>query len=120
MRAKTDLNKSIVVLIISLIINYLFIPIAYKATELDLGQIAYMMFVFFQISAFITGILSESIIGKVGYATLISVISFSMSIVIKYNIKGLMYVPVYVIVCIIGFYVALGVKKLIIKLRSKS
>lgn len=111
---KNNFNiRFLIVVLAALVLGCISVYLPYILTHLDLGQIVYTIYFLLPLSSLITGIVSHTALRRIWTAPVISAVSFSAVIVLKYNARGLVYIPAYVTISILGYLAASGVKRLI-------
>ena len=114
---KKNYLKLLIILIVSIALNSLSILLSPYASPDDLGQLAFIMVIFWPASALITGILSHRLGFGIVAAAIISAGAAALVILLRYNSSGLVYVPVYAAIGIAGQLLSWGLDKIIRKLK---
>jgi hypothetical protein len=110
--------KSLTILLFSIGLNFISIMLFPNAAPDDLAQLAFILFVFFPVIAFITGAASKIVLRNFWITLIILFVSFATTIIFKYNSGGLVYAPVYLIAGAAGYLVA-HIVQLFIKRSNK-
>lgn len=110
---KKLINRTAVIFIISIFLNWFSIMISPYASPDDLGQLAFILVIFFPAAALLTGIFTRRSGLSLTAAALISALSVAIVILVRYNSTGLIYAPIYAAVAIAGYLAAWGMERLI-------
>ena len=110
--------RFLIILIVSIALNTLSIMLAPFTSPDDLGQLAFILVIFFPTSALITGILSHRLGLVIAAAPVISAIAAAIVILVRFNSSGLIYAAVYAAVALSGHLLSWGLDKIIRKLRQ--
>lgn len=84
-------------------------------TEDDLGQLAYLLFIFFPLAAAMIGVLAYTMIGKVWTAPVVSLLAFGAFMLLKYGTANLIYLLVYMMISIGAYLMAYIAKRIVRK-----
>lgn len=110
--------KLLNIFIISLALNFLSILASPFVSPDDLGQVAFIMFIFFPIAAVITGILSQRQKTGIWVAPLISALTVAIVIIVTYNSSGLKFALIYAAISLAGYLVSWGLEVFIKKMKK--
>ena len=107
----------ITIFIVSLGLNIISILLAPFSSPDDLGQLAFIIYIFFPISAVITGVLSQRLRLALWAAPVISAMTVSIAILVRYNSAGLKFTPVYAAIALAGHLLFWGIEVIIKKYK---
>lgn len=108
-----NLIRILVIFIISIGLNSLSVLLAPFTSPDDLGQLAFILVIFFPASALITGILSQRLGIGLAVAAVISALAVGTVILVRFNSAGLAYALIYAAIAILGHLLSWGLDKII-------
>lgn len=113
MRNKNNILSMIVLLVLSEALCFAAYYASTLATQYDLGQLAYLFFIFFPITAVVIGMLANTTTGRWWLAPIGSLIAFTAFMLIMYKTVNIAYVLVYILISVAGYYLSYIVKRII-------
>lgn len=115
MKNKNTVIDFLILLVLSAVLCLAALFASTLLTEDDLGQLAYLLFIFFPLAAAIIGVLTYTMIGKAWPAPVINLLAFGAFMLIKYGTASPIYLLVYMVISIGAYLLAYIVKRLVRK-----
>lgn len=115
MKNKNITANILILLVLSAVLCLAALFASTLLTEDDLGQLAYLLFIFFPLAAAIIGVLAYTMIGKAWMAPVISLLAFGAFMLLKYGTVNLMYLLVYMVISIGAYLLAYIAKRIVRK-----
>ncbi len=109
--------RFLIILIVSIALYSLSIMLAPFTSPDDLGQLAFVLVIFFPASALITGILSHRLGLVIAAAPVISALAAAIVILLRFNSSGLIYAAIYAAVALFGYLLSWGLDLIIKKIK---
>ena len=110
--------NALIIFLLSALLNWLSVMLAPLASPDDLGQLAFVLVVFFPAVAFIAGVLSRRLRLHILAAVSIAAVSAAAVIFLMYSSTNFVYVLTCAAVSAAGYLVSLAVELLIKRLRK--
>lgn len=104
--------RFIAILLISSALCFVSIIGARYATQYDLGQIAYMLVIFFPITAAIIGVMSSLYLKRLLLAPVIALIAFLTAMIASFGNINILYILIYMFISIAGYAIAYSIGKI--------
>ena len=105
--------RFISVLLISLVLGFASIYGARFATQYDLGQIAYMLVIFFPITAVATGVLAGIYLHRIWLAPIITSAAVLIAMFIAFKRVSFTYILIYMAISLVGYILTDLIRKIL-------
>lgn len=103
MRDNKFLKNAVLVLLIGLVLGFLSVYASRYATSDDLGQLAFMLVIFFPVSAAVMGIISSISLKKIGATAVLTGLAFVIVMIAAFKSVNYVYILVYILVSLIAY-----------------